>query len=85
MPRTAGDLTPNVRVAAQATNHHMGCAEIGGLCEIEKQGAAIAGARAGAVKVANGEKWTLEEHGEPWEFYEACESLFCYLDCGPLK
>ena len=37
MPRAPEDLTPQVRTAAQATGHHLGCAEIGGLCDLETQ------------------------------------------------
>jgi RHS repeat-associated protein len=83
-PRTAAQLTPNVRVAAQATNHHMGCAEIGALCWLELGGHPIQGARGKAVKVHGGGNWPLEVHGEDLDFCEACEKLFDFLEGGPL-
>ncbi len=36
--RSVEQLTPRVRVSAQATKHHLGCAEIGALCFVELGG-----------------------------------------------
>lgn len=83
MPRTADDLTPNVRVAAEATGHHMGCAEIGGLCDLKAAGSDLVGARADAV-IVGGRRFPLESHGESAPMCRSCVDLFNYVGGGQL-
>ena len=81
--RTAEDLTEQVRVAAEATEHHMGCAEIGGLCDLESQGEPLTGLGAQAVKVAGGTQGhDLAEHLEDFGMCSSCRRLFNYLNGG---
>jgi RHS repeat-associated protein len=79
--RSAGELTPQVRVAAEATGHHMGCAEIGGLCDLELKQAPLTGLSSEAVKVAGGSKgYTYEQHLGSEPMCSACTRLFDYLN-----
>jgi hypothetical protein len=83
MPRTPEDLTPQVRNAAQVTGHHMGCAEIGALCDLEGQGEPISPLSAQSVKVAGGTQgFPYEDHLDPLPMCRACQSLFEYLNEG---
>jgi hypothetical protein len=83
MPRAPEDLTPQVRTAAQATGHHLGCAEIGGLCDLETQGEPISPVSAESVKVAGGTQgFPFEEHLDPLPMCRACQNLFEYLNGG---
>ncbi|MFI2611710.1 polymorphic toxin-type HINT domain-containing protein [Kitasatospora sp. NPDC018614] len=83
--RSLDELTPKVRAAVQATGHHGGCAEIGGLCELESRGAPIEGARGQAVHVMGGSQGhPADLHGEDLPFCASCRNLFRYLEGGPL-
>ncbi|MDI5938957.1 ricin-type beta-trefoil lectin domain protein, partial [Micromonospora sp. DH15] len=79
--RELSDLTPQVRTAAEATGHHRGCSEIGALCELELQGAELAGAKATTVKVMGGsQEYGPEVHGEIYPKCPSCVRLFDFLD-----
>ncbi|MEW2505940.1 polymorphic toxin-type HINT domain-containing protein [Amycolatopsis sp. NPDC047767] len=74
-------LTPQVRTAAEATGHHMGCSEIGALCELELQGADLVGTKATTVKVMGGsQEYGPEQHGELYPKCPSCRALFDFLD-----
>ncbi|MGW7428294.1 ricin-type beta-trefoil lectin domain protein [Streptomyces sp. NPDC054861] len=78
--RTLDDLTPNVRTAVQLTNHHGGCGEIGALCELERRGLPIGGARSQAVDVRGGSQgYGWDRHGAYREMCPNCRDLFTYL------
>jgi hypothetical protein len=62
--RAPSALIPQVRTAAEATGHHRGCSEIGALCELELQGADLAGTKATTVKVMGGKPGVRS--GKPW-------------------
>ncbi|MBS2965834.1 hypothetical protein KGA66_22475 [Actinocrinis puniceicyclus] len=84
MPRSLEDLTPAVRTAVEATGHHGGCAEIGGLCDIERQGASIYGSHGLAIHVMGGtQEYPAEVHGELKPLCPDCTSLFDYLKASP--
>ena len=81
--RALENLTPNVRTAAQAVGHHMGCAEIGALCDLERQGQSLTGLAVNAVKVAAGNQgYSLEEHLENLEMCSSCRRMVNYLNGG---
>ncbi|MGW7357392.1 ricin-type beta-trefoil lectin domain protein [Streptomyces sp. NPDC054802] len=78
--RTLDDLTPNVRTAVQLTSHHGGCGEIGALCELERRGLPIGGARSQAVDVRGGSQgYGWDRHGAYREMCPNCRDLFTYL------
>lgn len=78
--RTSDELTKDVRGAVEATGHHGGCGEIGGLCDIESQDASIWGATAESVDVMGGtEDYGPERHGAPRAMCPSCRKLFDYL------
>jgi cytidine deaminase len=77
------DLTLNVRTAAEATGHHMGCAEIGALCDLESQGEPLVDLSAQAVKVTGGSQgYPVEDHLDPVAPCGACRAVLDYLNDG---
>ncbi|MEU6975384.1 MULTISPECIES: ricin-type beta-trefoil lectin domain protein [unclassified Streptomyces] len=80
MNRSISGLTPNVRTAVQLQEHHGGCGEIGALCELERRGLPIGGARSQAVDVHGGsDDYEWERHGAHREMCPSCRKLFTYL------
>ncbi|MDX8034804.1 polymorphic toxin-type HINT domain-containing protein [Lentzea sp. BCCO 10_0856] len=78
--RGLDELTPQVRGAVDATGHHGGCGEIGALCQIEREGGSIWGAKAQSVDVMGGsEGYGPERHGAPRAMCPSCQKLFSYL------
>ncbi|SDO89877.1 intein C-terminal splicing region/RHS repeat-associated core domain-containing protein [Actinacidiphila guanduensis] len=79
--RNPSTLTPKVREAVEETGHHGGCAEVGALCDLEKQGAPLVGAKPAAVKIAGGSQgYDYAEHGEELLPCPACQRMFTYLN-----
>lgn len=69
--------------AVEATGHHGGCAEVGGLCDLESQGAPLEGAQSAGVKVAGYKHgYDYAQHCQAFQPCGACRRLFQYINGG---
>ncbi|WP_265737357.1 hypothetical protein [Actinacidiphila yanglinensis] len=74
-------LTRQVRQAVEETSRRGGCAEVEELCDLESQGAPLAGAGPAAVNVAGGSQgYDYTGHGDNLFPCPACQRMFKYLD-----